>query len=363
MWLHLFFGQHVFSLCYISGEVHNPVSLWSFEPVLFAGNREEKWIGTSQSLLETARTFPWESTCFHSPLFIADFLKDQSSPAGARLTKELSRWDTTWENLLVNVEQRQQEVEVSGGAERRFFWDPLSEISSHLFSCCQGAMAPERCSPDLFWRRSPAEICLPSALLKECSCSLILLITSSLNHTKSGFTFWLYLFSCLVQSSGRKSKSVGFWGRLTQNCFPILHHCNDDVVLTFSRVIYQQLQAGARPWDTGVMVHLPPEEAQFITCTSQTNYNTLVPSSPRLHWARLKDSSAWRFVANCLLGGYVFHHLSRLTSRFFFSALLWILYSCSFPHLSLLPGCPFVPLCQPPLSTVTWWHLPSQPVA
>lgn len=72
-------------------------------------------------MLETARTFPWESTCFHSTLFIADFLKDQSSPAKARLTKELSRWDTTWEHLLVNVEQRQQEVEVFGGAERRFF--------------------------------------------------------------------------------------------------------------------------------------------------------------------------------------------------------------------------------------------------
>lgn len=109
----------MFSLCYISGEVHNPVSLWSFESLLFSENKEEKWISTSQSLLETARTFPWEPTCFHSTLFIVDFLKELSSPAGARFTKEPSRWEHTWENLLVNMEQRQQEAEVSGGAERR----------------------------------------------------------------------------------------------------------------------------------------------------------------------------------------------------------------------------------------------------
>lgn len=84
-------------------------------------------------------------------------------------------------------------------------------------------------------------------------------------------------------------------------------------------------------------------QGQSITCTSQSNYNTLVHSSPRLYWARLKNSSASRFVANCLLGGYVFHHLSRLPSRFFTLPFSRILYSYSFPHLSLLSGCPFFP--------------------
>lgn len=49
-----------------------------------------------------------------------DFLKALSSPLGARFAKELSRWEAAWQNLLVNAEQKQQGVEVSGGAERRF---------------------------------------------------------------------------------------------------------------------------------------------------------------------------------------------------------------------------------------------------
>lgn len=90
------------------------------------------------------------------------------------------------------------------------------------------------------------------------------------------------------------------------------------------------------------MVHLPPEEGQFITCTSQTNYNTLIHSSPWLHWTRLRNSSTWRFVANCLLGRFVFHHFSRLTCRFFFPLpFSRILYSYSYPHFSLPSGCPF----------------------
>lgn len=99
-----------------------------------------------------------------------------------------------------------------------------------------------------------------------------------------------------------------------------------------------------KPWDTGVIVHLPPpEEGQFITCTFQTNYNTLVHSSPRRHWARLKNFSTWRFVANCVLGGYVLHHPASPPSFGFFSLLFSrIFYSCSFPHLSLLSGCPFL---------------------
>lgn len=63
----------------------------------------------------------------------------------------------------------------------------------------------------------------------------------------------------------------------------------------------------------------------------------------------VKNSPTWRFVANCLLGGFVFHHFSRLTSSFFFSLpFSRILYSCSYPHLSLLStkkGCPFPPPC------------------
>lgn len=75
---------------------------------------EPKLAGNSKDL-------PMGVNIFNFTLFIADFLQELSSPAGARVTKELSRWDTTWESLLVNVEQRQQRAEVSGGAERRFF--------------------------------------------------------------------------------------------------------------------------------------------------------------------------------------------------------------------------------------------------
>lgn len=62
----------------------------------------------------------------------------------------------------------------------------LSEISSHLLShqaSCQDVMASE----------SPAEICLPSALLIHSSARFTLLITPALNHTRSAVTFWLYL--------------------------------------------------------------------------------------------------------------------------------------------------------------------------
>lgn len=75
-------------------------------------------------------------------------------------------------------------------------WGIFSEIGSHLLSYqagCQAVMAPERCSAALLWRMGPAEICLPSALLKHSISSLILLITPALSHTRSGFTFWLYL--------------------------------------------------------------------------------------------------------------------------------------------------------------------------
>lgn len=76
----------------------------------------------------------------------------------------------------------------------------------------------------------------------------------------------------------------------------------------------------------------------------------------------VKNSPTWRFVANCLLGGFVFHHFSRLTSSFFFSLpFSRILYSCSYPHLSLLStkkGCPFPPPALPATSeAVMWWHL------
>lgn len=75
---------------------------------------------------------------------------------------------------------------------REISWGMISEIGSHLLSYqagCQAVTAPERCSADLLWRMGPAEICVPSALLKHSSCSLTLLITSALNHTRSGFTF------------------------------------------------------------------------------------------------------------------------------------------------------------------------------
>lgn len=59
------------------------------------------------------------------------------------------------------------------------------------------------------------------------------------------------------------------------------------------------------------MAHLPAEEGQFITCTAQTNYNSLVHSSPRLHRATLKDSSTWGRLANCRT------YLPRLKNMYF----------------------------------------------
>ena len=120
MWLQLFFGLQVFPLWYSSGGVRDPVSPQSLELCWCAVNREDKWISMGQSLLEPVRTFPWVSACFHSTPFTADFLKELSSPLGVRFAKELSRWEAAWENLLVNAEQKQQGVELSGGAERRF---------------------------------------------------------------------------------------------------------------------------------------------------------------------------------------------------------------------------------------------------
>lgn len=117
--------------------------------------------------------------------FIADFLKELSSPAGARFAKEQSRWEASGENLLINAKQKQQGSELTWGAEE-ISWSMLSEISPHLFShqaSCQDVMASE----------SPAEICLPSALLIHSSARLTLLITPALNHTGSAVTFWLYL--------------------------------------------------------------------------------------------------------------------------------------------------------------------------
>lgn len=115
-----------------------------------------------------------------------------------------------------------------------------------------------------------------------------------------------------------------------------------------------------KPWDTGVIVHLPPpEEGQFITCTFQTNYNTLVHSSPRRHWARLKNFSTWRFVANCVLGGYVLHHPASPPSFVFF--LCSSLGSFTPVHFHTSP-CSLVALffCLP-LRAVMWWQL-TQPV-
>lgn len=74
----------------------------------------------NQGLLEPARTFPWVSGSFHSAPFIADFLKEPSSPLGSRFAKKLSRWEAAWENLLVNAKQKQRGAELSGGAGRRF---------------------------------------------------------------------------------------------------------------------------------------------------------------------------------------------------------------------------------------------------
>lgn len=120
-----------------------------------------------QSLLEPARIFPWVSASFHSAPFIADFLKELSSPTGARFAKEQSRWEASGENLLINAKQKQQGSELAGGAEE-ISWSMLSEIGSHLLShqaSCQDVMATESCSAGLFGRMCPAEICLPSALL------------------------------------------------------------------------------------------------------------------------------------------------------------------------------------------------------
>ena len=145
-----------------------------------------------QSLLEPARTFPWVSAHFHSAPFIADFSERAEFPFRGQICKRAEQvGDSLEKNLLVNAEQKQQGAEVSGGAERRF-----PPLGSHLLSYqagCQAVMAPERCSAVLLWRMGPAEICLPSALLKHSSSSLILLITPALSHTRSGFTFWLYL--------------------------------------------------------------------------------------------------------------------------------------------------------------------------
>lgn len=194
MWLHLFFGQYVFSSCYISSEVHNPVSLWSFEPLLFSENTEEKWISTSQSLLETARTFPWEPTCFHSTLFILDFLKELSSPVGARFTKELSRWEHTWENLLVNMEQRQQEAEVSGGALRRSsFRDPTCFPAANLHGpweiLCR-LLLEEESNTNLSTLSSAERAQLQSHFINY-------FVSKQGLHLPSGFTYC----SCLVHSS------------------------------------------------------------------------------------------------------------------------------------------------------------------
>lgn len=94
------------------------------------------------------------------------------------------------------------------------------------------------------------------------------------------------------------------------------------------------------------MVHLPAEEGQFITRISQTNHNNLVHSSPLLNRARLKDSSTWRFLANCR--AYLAHlksisSFARTHLGDFFSALLLlsVLSSSSFPpkaRCSLLPA-------------------------
>lgn len=217
----------------------------------------------------------------------------------------------------------------SGGSRKQRSLEGLrgdfSEIpfqGSHLFSCCQIAVAPERYFADLFWRRSPAQICLPSALLKECSCNLTSLIISSLNKTRSTFIFWLYLL--LMPSPKFRAKVQKCWIlRVTDTKLlfcpsPLQCWCGPDLLQGDLSTAPSRCKAlrhrsyGAHSSRRGSVHHLP----------SQSNYNPLVHSSPQLYWARLKNSSTWRFVANCLLGGYVFHHLSRLTSRFIFSALL-----------------------------------------
>lgn len=196
MWLQLLFGLYVFFLCYSSGEVHDPLSPWSLEPRQCAVNREEKWISMGQSLLEPARAFPWVSACFHSAPFIADFLKELSSPLGARFVK---RAEQVGGCLGKSVGKCRAAAAGSGALWRSWeeiSWGTISKIGSHLLSYrtgCQVVMAPERCSADLLWRMGPAEICLPSALLKHSSYSLTLWITPALNHTRSGFTFWLSL--------------------------------------------------------------------------------------------------------------------------------------------------------------------------
>lgn len=99
------------------------------------------------------------------------------------------------------------------------------------------------------------------------------------------------------------------------------------------------------------MVHRLAEEGQFITCTSQINNNSLVYSLPWLHWARLKDSSTWRLLANCPFEELVFHNLPELTSRVFslpFSSCVAFTHShfhqMTDVHLFLIFGCLFFQL-------------------
>lgn len=71
-------------------------------------------------------------------------------------------------------------------------WEEILFKGSRLFSCCQAAVVPQSYSADFFWRRNPTQICLPSALLKDCRCNLILLISLSLNKV------YIYLLGLLI---------------------------------------------------------------------------------------------------------------------------------------------------------------------